>query len=505
MHATMDDLDLTALPIVGHGDDEDGKRREPDYPRSWKLAAIITALCLAVFCMALDNTIIATAIPRITDEFGALQDVAWYISTYLLTTASFQLFFGKLYSFYSIKWTFLSAVALFELGSLVCGAAPSSRALIVGRAIAGLGSAGLFSGGLLIIAHTVPLRTRPLYTGAVGSMYGVASVAGPLLGGVFTDHLSWRWCFYINLPLGAITLVFVFFFLHTPPRKDFSGLSFGRKLAKLDILGTTLFVPAIICLILALQWGGLNYDWSDGHIIGLLVAFVVLIAGFLVVQWWRQDNGTVPPRIFLRRSVAAAAWWTFTFGGSFFIMIYFVPIWFQSVWGVSATQSGIDSLPLVLSCALFSVVSGVGITLVGYYTPWLIASSLIMCAGCGVLSTFHPSIPIGQWVGYQIFAGAGESTIWRPPLRSIPAGLTPLRRFWSGGSNTFDHRPSRVALGRRTCKCSRGEIIVPDHASPLTLDRSAPRSSCSRRRWAARCSSPWRRTSSWPSSAPRSS
>ena len=173
----------------------DKMSEEKDYPSGAKLGVITLALCLAVFLVALDNTIIATAIPRITDQFHALDDVGWYASAYLLTTCSFQLLFGKFYTFFSIKWVFLFSIGIFELGSLVCGAAPNSVALIIGRAIAGLGSAGIFSGALIIVAYSVPLAKRPVYTGIIGGMYGIASVAGPLLGGAFTDKVTWRFVY----------------------------------------------------------------------------------------------------------------------------------------------------------------------------------------------------------------------------------------------------------------------------------------------------------------------
>lgn len=199
----------SAIPTCADGKETAGTKPETqldeahadvEYPVAWKLGLITIGLCLSVFCMALvrlesppyliprsgsltdiqDNTILATAIPRITDQFHALEDVGWYGSVYLLTTCAVQLIFGKLYTFYSVKWVYLFALFLFELGSLVCGAAPTSLGLILGRAVAGLGAAGVFSGALLIVNQSMPLRRRPIYLGLLGSMYGVASVVGPL-------------------------------------------------------------------------------------------------------------------------------------------------------------------------------------------------------------------------------------------------------------------------------------------------------------------------------------
>ncbi|KAM5349230.1 hypothetical protein ACJ41O_005737 [Fusarium nematophilum] len=392
----------------------------------WKLALVITGLCLAVFCMALDNTIIATAIPRITDEFRALDDLGWYGSAYLLTTCSFQLLFGKLYSYYSVKWVFLAAIGFFELGSLVCGAAPTSTALIIGRAIAGIGSAGIFSGAILIIVLSVPMRQRPTYVGVLAGMYGVSSVAGPLMGGAFTDKLTWRWCFYINLPLGVATVLFVVLFFNPPQAPSGSAkdeVSWKQQIVQFDIEGTACFLPAIISLLLALQWGGSRYPWSDGRIIGLLVVFGVLITLFVIIQFWKQDRATVPPRILADRTVWSCAAFAVCFGASFFLLIYYLPIWFQAIKDASAVRSGIMNLPMILGLVVMSVLAGVVVSAIGYYTPLIHASSILMSIGAGLLTTFRVSTQSPAWIGYQALYGIGAGLGMQLPLVAVQTAL----------------------------------------------------------------------------------
>lgn len=180
-----------------------------------------------------------------------------------------------------------------------------------------------------------------------------------------------------------------------------------EKLELFDIYGTIIFLPMIICLLLALQWGGSKYAWKDGRIIALFVVFGVLAIAFGVIQWWKQDNATVPPRVLGQRSVAGAAWFGATLGSAFFVFVYFLPIWFQAIKDTTAVESGIRNIPMILSLVIFSMVSGIAVQAFGYYTPFVIASSVLMSVGAGMLSTLKPSSGPGEWIGYQILFGLG--------------------------------------------------------------------------------------------------
>lgn len=324
----------------------------------------------------------------------------------MLTGCSFQLIMGRVYTFYSPKKVFLSSIAVFEIGSAICGAAPSSIAFIIGRAIAGTGSSGIFSGAIIIIMNLVPLHKRPLLQGMIGAIFGIASVVGPLLGGVFTSKVSWRWCFYINLPIGGLAMVVLFLILKIPGATK-ANTPWRQQVKQLDPIGTIFLISGIVCLLLALQWGGSTYSWNDGRIIALLVLFILAVSAFIVVQIMWPETSTVPPRIVKERSILAGMWSQFSVGASMMTMVYYLPLWFQAIKDVSAYHSGIDILPLLLSLVVSSITAGALVQRIGYYTPFMIANSCILSIGAGLITTFTPDTGHGKWIGYQVVYGFG--------------------------------------------------------------------------------------------------
>ncbi|KAF2273807.1 major facilitator superfamily transporter [Westerdykella ornata] len=400
-----------------------------EYLSGYKVVVILVSLCMCNFLVALDTTILATAIPVISERFQALEDVGWYVSAYFLTNCAFQLLYGRLYTLYSVKPIYLGAVGIFEIGSLICAVAPNSTAFIVGRAIAGLGSAGAFSGALIAIVHAFQPEKRAAYSGMIVGMYGIASIAGPLIGGAFTSHVSWRWCFYINLPIGGVVMVAVFFFLRTPKQvkafDDDASTGLWAKIAKFDPFGSIAFLASIICLLLALQLGGTIYAFSNGRIVALFVLFGVLLLAFVALQFWGGKNATIPLSVLKQRSILFGMFYMFCVGAHFFILVYFLPIWFQGVRGRSALQSGIDTLPILLSQTLFVVLGGIIVSVTGYYMPLAWISVAVASVGAGLLTTLDVDSGTGKWIGYQIIYGIGGGLGYQQGVNAAQTVLGP--------------------------------------------------------------------------------
>lgn len=230
-----------------------------------------------------------------------------------------------------------------------------------------------------------------------------------------------------------------------------------KRLMRFDPIGTLIFIPAIISLLLALQWGGTMYPWNNGRIIGLFVVFGVLILAFLYVQWHQQENATVPPRIFFNRTVMSGSFFAFAIGSAFFLFIYYIPIWFQAVQGVSAVNSGIRNLPMLLSVVVASIFAGGLITAFGYYTPFMLVGTVLAAVGGGLLTTWKPDTGIGMWIGYQLIFGLGVGLSLQQPLiavqtvldiKDVPVGTSVIAfmqtlggaLFVSVGNNVFTNK-----------------------------------------------------------------
>ncbi|KAJ5979471.1 MFS toxin efflux pump [Penicillium viridicatum] len=418
----------------------------PDYPSGIKSHLAVATLCLAIFLITLDNTIIATATPYITDEFHSLKDVGWYGSVYTMVVCVTTLLFGKLNARYSIQWLYSISMVLFLVGSAVCGAAPNSPALIVGRAIAGLGCAGLLVGAFSLVPFIVPPAKRPIMIGLISASRGLATTFGPLIGGALTERVSWRWNFYINLPLGVAIQVAFFAFVRPPKRESEAFTSWTDLMQNLDLFGLASLLPSVVCLLLALQWGGVTYPWSDPRVIVLLVLCGLLAIAFALTEIWQGPKALLPPRVFTQRTVSAASFYGFCTTGAIFVLTYYLPIWFQGVRGASPIQSGLYTLPWVITSTIMSLTVGILIAKVGHADAFMVIATVFGAVGSGLFTTFTLETSNGKWIGYQIiFALSSSISSLTPlmmtqaalPLKDIPIGSGMVMFFQTIGASIF--------------------------------------------------------------------
>ncbi|KAF7945096.1 hypothetical protein EAE96_009876 [Botrytis aclada] len=418
---------------------------EIEYPGTLALTILTIGLCLSVLLISLDRTIITTAIPYISGEFRSYADVGWYGSAYLLTACAFQPMYGRIFTIFSIKWSYLGANALFEIGSLICGVAPNSLTLIIGRAIAGVGSAGILTGSFVVVAHSVPIQRRPVFTAAVGLMFGLGATVGPLMGGVFTDKVSWRWCFYFNLPVGCVTILAMILFFN-PKNSIDTKRSFGSRVLDLDILGNILLLGACVMLFIAFQHTEEGNSWSSAMVIGLLVGFGVAMIVLGLWFWYRGDKALVPLEILKQRTVLASCLFSFFLYSALIIHGYYLPQWFQAIKNTSAITSGVDMIPYVLCNAFFSLVAGVLVSKSGYFTPPAIIGTAIATIGCGFISTFRTDTTSAEWIGYEILSATGFGIAIQQgftavqtvlPLDKIPIGTAAVVASQSFGGAVF--------------------------------------------------------------------
>lgn len=382
---------------------------EDSYPSPTKRTIIIAALCLGTLLDAIDITIIGVAIPSISTSFNTLDDVGWYGSSYLLCQTALQPIFGVTYKFFDPKRIYLSSVLLFEIGSVLSASAPTSSTFILGRAICGCGGAGILQGALCIVALSVPLEKRALYLGIVVSSFGVAACFGPIVGGALTDHVTWRWCFWINLPIGVVVaaVISVLLKLGKVVNNADRRLPLKDKLQHLDPFGAIILIASVSCLVLALQWGGSSMPWRSAKVIGLFLGFGLLGLAFFVFEWFRGDNAMIPFRVCGQRSVLLGCFYV-----CFLQMIndsdtYYIPFYFQATQGASATSSGARYLSLVLPEIVAIVITGAIVSKTGHYVPFMIGGACIAALGSGLLTHIALGTPTVEWAAYLVVCGLG--------------------------------------------------------------------------------------------------
>ncbi|KAF2029783.1 putative MFS multidrug transporter [Setomelanomma holmii] len=410
------------LPLSGKTCREDASQEEKQtYVTGWKLFSLMFALITSVFVVLLDMIIIVTAIPKITSTFHSLSDVGWYGAAYNLASSALQPLAGKFYTYFQTKWTFLTYLFVFEVGSLVCALATSSSMFIAGRVVAGIGSSGLQSGAFSIISDAAPLAKQPFLIGTTMALVQLATASGPLVGGALTEYASWRWCFYINLPIGAVAAALILL-IGIPDRRQSTGSKAVKAvIAEYDVYGFLFFVPTLVMLLLAFEWGGSKFPFKSATIIGLFLGGGITAVLFIIWESRQGQHAMIPLHIIRKRQNYSACVIMLTLLGTVFIASYYLPIYFQSVKGASPFKAGADMLYAIITQIVIALVSGVLCQKVGYYLPFAVASAVLLCIGNGLFTTFSVHTITAEWAGYQVLIGVGRGIGMQVPMIVVQA------------------------------------------------------------------------------------
>ncbi|KAM0748663.1 MFS general substrate transporter [Meredithblackwellia eburnea MCA 4105] len=398
--------DIEKAQVAGEGNvDVTG---ELEYPKGAKLALILLALLVTEFLAGLDQTITAAAAASVANEFHSLTSVGWYGSAYLLTCCSLQPLAGRSYNFFPQKWVFMGSLSMFGVASLICALAKSDPVFIFGRACQGVGYAGIYTGLFMIGGSVLPTRMQALYTGLISGAWGVGASLGPLLGGALSTKLSWRWCFWINLPPIGIMILVLIFFVHPPSIPQ--TLSIKQRLLQMDWAGAALLTAGMTCILTALQEGGITQPWKSGRIVGLLVAFGVLVGGFFALQVWLGEKASICIRVANQKNMVFLAVLNATVGATYFSVLYAEPTYFQAVRGSNALTSGVQTIATIVPCVVTGVAVGWTVSQRRRFRLEMVLGTLWSAVGAGLLSTFNKDTGAGRWIGYQIITGAGIGT-----------------------------------------------------------------------------------------------
>ena len=390
---------------------------------------IFSGLMLGMFLAALDQTIVGTALPTIVNDLHGLNHMSWVVTAYLLTSTISTPFYGKLSDQFGRKGMFQFAIAIFLVGSALAGLSQNMTQLVAFRAVQGIGAGGLMALGMTIIADVVAPRERGRYQGYFGAVFALSSVAGPLLGGVFTDTLSWRWIFYINLPIGIVALVVTSVVLKLP---------FRRQSHRIDFLGGGLMSVGVTAALLVTVWGGTQYAWSSLPIIAMGVIAVVFTGAFIVWEHYAAEP-ILPPSLFHLGILRTASISSFLLSVVLFGAIIYLPLYLQLVDGVSAMVSGLLLVPMMLGMLAASIASGQIVSRTGIYRPMPIVGSVLVTFGMWLLThlTLHTShvtmslyvavLGMGMGMVMQVMVMATQNAVPADSIGTATAAVTFFR------------------------------------------------------------------------------
>ena len=380
----------------------------------------MAALSVTSLLSSLDISVMSTALPSIVYDLGSSPAYSWVANGYFLTSTAFQPLFAQTANIFGRRILTIGAVLVFTIGSAISGSASNIAALIAGRLIQGIGGGGLNVMTPIVVADLVPLRDRSRFMSIIFTFYSIAFSIGPVVGGALVDHSSWRWIFYLNLPIAGLSIIFLFLFLHVPYNATFST----NMLRRVDIAGNTLLIASVVSVLIALNWAGTEYSWSSWRVILPLVIGILGIGGFLVLESTTLVlEPTMPFRIFSNRTSLP------TFGLAFiqsmltYWISYYLPVYFQAVLEATPTQSGVDALPSVFIAMPFAMAAGVGLSALNKFKPFMYSGFALMASGYVMLSLLDQTSSTAYWAASQGMAAAGTGLLMTVTLPAIQAPL----------------------------------------------------------------------------------